>query len=154
MPKGREHEFAKGFIKLWQVMTNGWAFHIPDSYHVDKKTKNRFSHKRPADWLVACPAYSALIEFKFLPGAWSFKPMAHLRQSQVDTVFDLDMRALRYFLVVGNGDGAWSWECSHSLFRRWDHQEVRLDLGGDNPCVGWYPYSGLNVKGDPGAMLK
>lgn len=154
MPKGREHEFAKDFIKLWKMMTRGWVYRIPDSYHVDPKTKKRFSHSRPADWIVSCPVYSAMIEFKFLPQARTFKPMVHLSDSQIDTIIDLNMNTLRYYLVVGNGDGAWAWRCSMFTLQHWEQEDVRLDLGLDEPCVGWYPYSGLNVQGDPEAMLK
>ena len=154
MPKGREHEFAKDFIKLWKLKTHGWAFHIPDSYHVDKKTKERFSHSRPADWIVSCPAYSAMIEFKFLPQARTFKPLAYLRTSQIETILDLDMKAMRYYLVVGNGDGAWAWLCNDTMLSYWERRDVRLDLGGIEKCVGWYPYSELNVAGDHDAMLK
>lgn len=154
MPKGREHEFAKGFMRLWKMRLKGWAFRIPDAYHVDPRTKKRYSHKRPADWLVSCPAYSAMFEFKFLPKARTFKPLVHLEDSQIDAIVDLNMKPLRYYLVVGNGDGAWAWRCSIFSLRFWEQQDVRLDLGLDNPCVGWYPYSGLNVTGDNDAMLK
>lgn len=154
MPKGNEHEFAKDFIKMWKMMTKGWAYRIPDSYHVDPKTKKRFSHKRPADWLVSCPVYSAMIEFKFLPQAKTFKPMDQLRPSQIETILELTMIPLRYYLVVGNGDGAWAWLCTDFILRHWEKEDVRLDLGRGEPCVGWYPYSGLSVKNDSGAMLK
>ncbi len=154
MPKGREHEFATEFIKLWKLKLNGWAFRIPDAYHIDKATQKRYSHKRPADWLVTCPAYSALIEFKFLPKALSFMPMVHLRPSQIETILDLNMDTLRYYLVVGNGDGAWAWQCSMFLLRHWEENDVRLDMI-EEPCVGWYPFSGLSLmRGDDEAMLK
>lgn len=154
MPKGREHEFAKDFIKLWKLHTHGWAFRIPDSYHVDKKTKELFSHKRPADWIGSCPVYSALFEFKFLPRARTFKPLVHLSPSQIEAILALNMNRLRYYLIVGNGDGAWAWRCSPVLLRRWERRDVRLDLVGDEPCVGWYPYSSLSLTGDPDAMMK
>ena len=127
------------------MVTGGGSFRIPDSYHMigDK----RISHPRPADYLLWCGRYCAMLEAKVSKTAMRFTPRTVLRDAQQDAIRDTAGSAMRYYLLFGNCYGAWVFD-AHAL-----DLDEQISLA-EEFAVDWYPCDGTRARPGVHVMLK
>lgn len=95
-----ERQFADAFVSMWSRLCGGWYWRIPDSYHVSPKGKH-YSAKRPADYLLCCRSWSALLETKWTPNR-TVRPALILQPSQRKAIAALSNDlSMRYWVVIG-----------------------------------------------------
>lgn len=141
-----EKVFGDSLMKQWAMHTGGWFYRIPDARHMRGGTP--YSHPRPADYLITCEKFTALVETKWIERAKTVIPWNALTKSQRDTIESTRGTSMRYYVVMGTTLGAFVFDGHDRLCMNKRYAWLEI-------CpVSWFPAAGCPASEMVADMLQ